>query len=30
MHIQAILDQIGTKAAIEAGLPYPRRVTSDT
>ncbi|ACL42231.1 hypothetical protein Achl_4280 (plasmid) [Pseudarthrobacter chlorophenolicus A6] len=30
MHIHAILDQIGTETAIDAGLPDPRRVTSDT
>lgn len=24
MHIHANLDQIGTEAAIDAGLPYPR------
>lgn len=27
MHIHAILDQIGTEAAIDAGLPDPRRET---
>lgn len=28
MHIHAILDQIGTEAAIDAGLPRPRREAS--
>jgi hypothetical protein len=29
MHIHAILDQIGTEAAIDAALPDPRRETSE-